>query len=560
MKRPRVLLLDSLTSAQSLLNNNRQSVALEIIQNAIGNVQSQSQWQQIRVFLATKFEQNTQWASLYSQALMGTRDDQTLISFTNAYPIQADHAPILLERAWALLQQNQPQAAYDLLDQIMPFLSKTSLGTAHKRRGLAQFYLQSDWQTDFNQAQEHLNGRLLGLALIDHAWCCTQSNQTDLARDLLTNALPKLRSDHYHLAWARYNLGELALQTMNPDAERHYLAAESLCRHQEAQHFRSRALQGIAKWRRYNQDYTRAIAAYQKAIAYAQETDDQCAAHWSLGRTLRLNNQANQALEMLEAAKQINPKNTAAIEIECAACWISLKRLDLAKHILENTKLELNPNYQSIATILSAEILRQEKKGTQALALLEPISFNSANLKEEISFWKDLNQLAGLEPPQATQARQVHFWGQEAHTPNTIQVKACGVLQVSVNQIPIRISPTGRIGEFLALLLELQGRAHVETIIEYLYPKEDIAKKKYGAVWDLVKRLRNALGWQESILVRGNTIQLDPQTNWIYDATDIRNKRKASAYLEGIRSNWVLEVAQELAALEPVKTREQYLN
>jgi tetratricopeptide (TPR) repeat protein len=550
MKRPRVPLLDSLTSARGLLENNRQTMALELIQNAIDQLQNQSQWQHIKTFLSQGFTENPQWVNLYSQALMGTRDDQNLVTFSNAYlTIQADHAPILLERTWALLQQNQYQAAFDLLNQIMPFLTKTNLGTAYKRRGLAQYHLRSDWQIDFNHAKEHLNGRLLGLALIDQAWCCTQTKQSELARDLLTQALPKLRSDHYHLAWARYNLGELALQTMNPDAERHYLAAETLTRHKEAQHFRSRAWQGIAKWRRYNQDFTRAKAAYEKAITYAIENDDKHAAYWSLGRTLRLSNQPNQALEILEVAKQINPQNTA-IEIECAACWISLEHLELAKSKLDNTNL--NPSYSSIAIILSAEILRQEKKGTHALTLLEQISFNTANIKEEIVFWKDLGQLAqlaGLEIPQV-----------QNKPPNTVQVNACGVLQVQVNQTPIRISPTGRIGEFLALLLELQGRAHVETIIEYLYPKEPHAKKKYGAVWDLVKRLRNTLGWQESILVQGNTIQLDAKTTWIYDVTDIRNKRKASAYLEGIRSNWVLEVAQELAALEPIVTREQALN
>jgi tetratricopeptide (TPR) repeat protein len=548
MKRPRVPLLDSLKSAQLLLENQRQTLALDLVEKAITNVQTQTQWQEIRAFLTQGFEASTQWKILFSQALMGTRDDQRLMEFTkDLHLIDKTTAPVLLQRAWALLQQNQYQIAFDLLNQIIPFLTDSSLGMAHKRRGLAMFHLNLEWDKEFHKALELLTKRPLGLMMIDHAWCYQQTNQLEKARDLLTKALPKLRGDHYHLAWARYNLGEIAIQEMNPDAERHYTLAEEFSRYSDAKHFRSRALQGIAKWRRYNKDFIRSEAAYRSAIGYATENNDQRAAYWSLGRTLRLTERNHEALEMLEAARQL--ETTPGIEIETAACYIALAKLEIAKQHLNQKPSE---PYQSIALILKAEIARIEKNGSMAFTYIQQVNFSSLNAKEEIGHWKNLAQLAtlaGLELPEFQAAK-----------PNTVEVRACGILQVFVNQSAIRLNPTGRVGELLVLLLELGNHTHVEQLIEKMYPAERIAKNKKGAIWDLVKRLRLALGWQGSLLVTGNTIRLDPSTAWQYDVNIAREQQKASGFLEGIHSNWVQDVAQELAALELMDSRERLLN
>lgn len=554
MKRPRVPLKDALVSARALLEVKCQDKALAVINLVVGQIQSHAQWQQLREALERGFEPSLDWAVLYSQTLTGTRATTAQIEFTNDYlkqRLNRSTVRVLLERTWALLQLEQYQTTFDLIADIMPLLTNDALGVAHRRMGLTKFALGLSWHEEFIKAQALQTGRTLGLTLIESAACHQRSNQPDIARQLLTEALPLLRGDAFHLAWARYNLGEIAAMTMNPDAERHYNLAEQLTRRADAQAFRSRAWQGIGKWRRYNQDLLRAEAAFRQAIRFATESDDIRAAHWSLGRTLRLKHRANEALEMLELARQIQPVNQH-IDIEQAACWLSLNRADTARAILEGLPMPQFEPYKSLFLLLKAELSRLGKQGTDSIKFLEQVRFESANAREELGFWRQLHafaQLAGLEVP-----------NQQTAPPNTVQVEACGILQVRVNQIPIAVNPTGRVGETLALLLELDGFAHVETIIEYLYPNETIPNRKKRAVWDLIKRLRLALGWHESVKVQGNTIKLDPNTVWQYDATQVRAKRQKRAYLEGIKSNWALEIAQELAALESERPQNRLIN
>ncbi len=543
MKRPRAPLLDSLNSTRALLHNQQTNLAQEVIQNAIDQIKTSNQWQQIKTIFDEFPFLVQSWQDIYCQTLTGIRNTNAILEFTKTMPTDQTTAICLLERAWALLQVENYSAAQQILLQVIPHLSSDRLGVAHKRLGLAQFHLQLNWQNHFEQAASLLSGRLLGLTLIDHAWCAQQSGKLDSANTLLTQALPKLRGDQYHLAWARYNLGEITIRTMNPDAERHYLEAEKLSRQSEAKSFRSRALQGIAKWRRYNQDFTRAEAAYRQAIETAIEDNDLRAAYWSLGRTLRLQHRYQEALETLEHARQVQA--TTGIEIEIAACQLALGRF-------QDFKSALHEPYRSIGLILRAEFARQNKNGAMALELLAQVDFSSLNAKEEIRIWIDLRtfaSLAGIVIPSASQPQQV----------NTVEVQACGVLQVVVNRSKIALKPTGRIGELLVLLLELGGFAHVEKIIENLYPTEKEAKNKKSAVWDLVKRLRLALGWKDSILVLGNTIQLETSTNWIYDVSLARDSKTPRAFLEGVRSDWALDVALELGTLG-LETRERYLN
>jgi tetratricopeptide (TPR) repeat protein len=531
----------------------RQDKALEVLGLAVKHICGLAEWQRLCEALTQNFDHSSQWAILYSKALTGTRDTQSQLQFTQAFletTLNNQTAPVLLERVWALLELEKYQEALDLLTQIMPLLAGEALGVAYKRKGVAMFALGLDWQAEFETAQIMLAGRLLGLTLMDCATCHQRSNNLDAARELLTQALPMLRGDHFHLAWARYNLGEIAARTMNSDAERHYTLAEQFTRRQDAKAFRSRALQGMGRWRRFNGDLLRAEDAYRQATLTQAEDNDKRAAHWSLGRTLRLMHRTNEALEILEVAKQI--QTTAGIEIERAACWLALGRTDLAKSALEQVDTSLSEPYNSIRLLLMAEFSRLEKNGTQALAFLGQVSFDSFNAREEIAFWTELQsfaRLAGLELPKTQDAIS-----------NTVQVNACGVLEVRVNQIPLRLNPTGRVGELLALLLELNRSTHVETIIEYLYPEEPIANQKKPAVLNLVKRLRLALGWSGSVIVHGKIVQLDPNTTWHYDATQVRTQHKKSAYLEGIRSNWALEIAQELDDLDLKIPRDRLLN
>jgi tetratricopeptide (TPR) repeat protein len=541
MKRPRVPLLDNLESAKNLLQNQRPDVALELLKKAVTQIQSQKQWQEVKVFLmlhaATYLDSDhPEWLTLYCHVLTGTREKDLLLELTADHTLGTNTAMLLLHRSWGLLEAEAYQAVHDLLSQALPYLQGSALGVGQKRLALAAFHLGLEWREGFEAALTQLQGRLLGLALIDWAGCCVRSGQLEAARDRLTQALPKLRGDQYHLAWVRYNLGEIAIQCQDADAERHFSQAEILSRSAEARALRSRALQGMGRWRRHQGDLLRALDAYQKATDEDCDDADKRAAFWSLGRTQRLSGRSQEALESLECARQLGSK--PGIELEVGAAWLSLGKLEKAKTLIHATQHE---PYRSVALILQAELARLEKHGVLALELLAQADVSSLNTKEELLFWQDLHQLAvlgGLELPELPKRQQT-----------TVEILACGVLQVRVNGGLVRISPTGRVGELLVFLLESGGAAHVETVIEKFYPEERIPKRKKSAVWDLVKRLRQALGWEGSVLAVSNTLQLEPEAKWVYDVAQAREQRRAVVFLEGVRSNWALEVGQELAAL-----------
>ncbi|MFN3266724.1 MAG: hypothetical protein ACK41E_07780 [Deinococcales bacterium] len=448
--------------------------------------------------------------------------------------VHQTNALVLLERAWALLERADYASARAILLEILPFLSGERLGVAYKRLALAQFYLGLEWQALFERAIHELSGRLLGLAYIDYAGCAQKAGNLQQSKELLVKALPKLRSDQYYLAWTRYNLGELAILGLDTDAERHFVQAEKLTRRTEAKPFRSRALQGVGKWRRYNGDFIRAEEAYRLAIKEAVEDADLRAAYWSLGRTLRLQGRLGEALELLEHALQIQV--SAEIQVEVAAVHLAMGRST------EFVPIQNEP-YRSIALILQAQAARLHKNGIEALDFLQKIDYSSFHVREELGFWTDLSlfaSLAGYNVPTSPPRLQK----------NTVEVRACGVLQVLVNNIEIQLKPTGRVGELLVLLLERGGGVGIEKLIEALYPQEQNPKSKKNAVLDLVKRLRLALGWKSSILVRGNVIQLEPSTHWIYDASLVRQQKIPRPFLEGVYSEWVLEVATELNTLD----------
>jgi tetratricopeptide (TPR) repeat protein len=541
MKRPRVPFLDILESAKNLLENQSPKLALRLLKTAIINIYTHSDWKRIRDFVQAHAEDFIQlhkleWLEVYCHTLTGTREKDLLLEITTDLQVADKTAMLLLHRSWGLLEAEQFSQANDLLSQAIPHLHGSALGVAKKRQALAAFHLNLEWQTGFAEATALLSGRLLGLALIDWAGCSVRSGQLELARELLTQALPKLRGDHYHLAWARYNLGEIAVQLQDGDAERHYREAETLSRARDARPLHSRALQGLGRWRRHQGDLLRALDAYRRATHEQSEVADQRAAHWSFGRTLRLAGRSREALEQLEVARQLGSK--PGIELESAACWLALGEPPRAIKHLEKTHHE---PYKSVGLMLEAECARLEKRGVVALELLSQVNFNSLNAREELGFWHDLCQLGklgGMDLPNVPQPSQ-----------HCVDVLACGVLQVRVNGTPVRLNPTGRVGELLVLLLELGGAAHVETVIEKFYTDERIPKRKKSAVWDLVKRLRQSLGWDESVLAVGNTLRLAPNVQWIYDAVAAREQRQAVGFLEGVRSNWALEVGQELAAL-----------
>lgn len=548
---PRILAPEARQACTHLIKAGHLEDALRLLQTASQHIRHSHDWIELHATLEQipdHLHQQLQWATLKANILVGLRDIGQTLEFTHTslaqYPIE-EAATIASARAWALLATDQSQNALDLLESALPHLPQAALGAALKRLAQAQHTLGLPWQASANKARTHLQGRALGLALIDEGYLHRQSADLNQARECLNHALPLLRTDRYHLAWARHNLCEVALASNDPDAEHHALEAERLTRHPHARNLRARALCSLGSLRRREGDLQRAEAAFRAAIPAAQEPDDQRTARWSLARTLRLQGRTHDALEQLHSAISQTPTDPHhPIQIELAATWLTLNQPERAQTALEASQ-HLYDRHADLSQIIWAELHRRQGNGIQALQALEQTNLRTPLAQEEARMWPDLFALAHLAgrdvPTPATPA-----------SPPTIEINACGLLRVLVNQRPVRLNPTGRPAELLVLLLEHHGHAPVETLIDQLWPKETKTTHKTQALWQLAKKLRNALGWNESISIQGKVYTLDEHATWHYDARTARHQQQAKTrFLEGIHSDWALEVARELENLQP---------
>jgi tetratricopeptide (TPR) repeat protein len=533
------------TTAINLMTAGQFDQALNVLERARTRVLTTEDWQQLRTALEHgPCRDNPRWAALYADSLTGVRDMNTLLEFTDrsipAFPVPTA-ARLHLARAWALLACARPLEARTHLLTAIPHLEGTPLGQAHHRLGYALHEIGEACDDAFDQAEALLHGRTLGLCLIDRADCQRRDGDLQTARETLTRALSHLESDAYHLAWAHYNLGEWWLETHPEQAKHHFTHAEQLTHHHHASAFRSRGLHALGSLHRLNRDWLRAEHAYIKALKHARDPDDQRAAAWSAARMQRLQGQPQRALTTLETALNAHPSPKGAIHTERAAALLMLGHQTSARKELAQTGY-LTGRHATLRNIIAAELNRHDKDAEGALNLLENIDPRSVIALEETTCFPDLftfARLSGRHVPDITKRprHQVH-------------VRACGVLHVTVNEQPVRLDPTGRAAELLVLLLEHDGHAHAETLVDQLYPTETKPSRKYPALWQLANRIRTALGWPHSLRTDRGLYHLAADTDWHYDAKQARQTRTPQPhFLGGINTDWVLEVRRELQHL-----------
>jgi hypothetical protein len=70
-----------------------------------------------------------------------------------------------------------------------------------------------------------------------------------------------------------------------------------------------------------------------------------------------------------------------------------------------------------------------------------------------------------------------------------------------------------------------------------------------------VQRLREALGWSQSVRALRGAYRLDPTTVWVYDVTEIRRSGALASglFMDGLYSNWVEEVRLSLGETSEAK-------
>jgi tetratricopeptide (TPR) repeat protein len=523
-------------------------------------------------------------ASRLEQQVTGVADWQTLLSAYQAVPLETlfarpalvaacarahtgaravtelleftDHAlerlsgplaaPVWVQRAWALQRSGRHAESIVLLERALPDLVGSEAGQAWKFLALARARLDlPDWMEAFTHARACLNGRALGLMLIDQSCCLDSNGQSNRASDALLEAITFLEQDAFHLAWARNNLGTISLRQGWHGAERHFLEAHKHSRRAGAQGMASRALAGLGSARRVNGEFDRAISTYQRAIRAALEPEDAQYARRHLGLTYRLAGRPLDALEVLYQALHDQPglPESDSLLVQLAAVRLTLGDLEVTQDLLG--RAEKPDGDEAIrARIYRSELARRMGRPQEALSWLEGFPMDSLAAREEFTFWSDLakfGKLAGLPVPNSSQSI----------SRNLVRIQALGGVQASVNGQAVKLE--GRAAELVVFLLEHSGVAPLETVADAIWPECDRTRGAWN-VKRAAKRLRESLGWTSCVSVAKGRVQLDARTVWEYDANEFRAhpSRPVPAFMPGIFSEWALEVAAGLEnLLEP---------
>jgi tetratricopeptide (TPR) repeat protein len=554
---------DALISSELLFEQNEFEKIPRVLSLALSRSQDQTTWQRTQALLEripyrVRVE-SLEVAFLYARALMFNDELQTLLEFNQQaleYHGIVKSARIQLECAKSHLALRQYKKARDLLKGILDYLQGEQLGIAWGKLGFALFHLGEPWEEAFDHAIQLVSGVELGYVLFNQGSFFNISNKGVEARAIWLKALPLLKSDVKLLTWTRYNLGMSALSDLEAEAEHHFLEAQHLCKNSKNSMVRTTVLNGLAASRRMLGEWSRAETVYRETIRIARDSQDRNNAYFGLARTLRLSGRPNEALETLEFALQDPTLNHDQIQISRAMTFLALGQNTAARDALSKVGTLVSVSDQWLFKIAQAEILRRDGNLENAVELLEGLPVETLHAREEARCFPELMQLLYVannpfpKPLEYTQGI-------------TVRVVAQGLLSVRINDRPVNLAPTSRAGELLVYLLEQNGAASIDMIIDAMFAHlgiDDRAKAR-GGIWNLVKTLRGALGWQNSVMALRGAYQLDPNATWQYDMTQARAKRNFQGdFLKGVYSDWALEIGRTLAGKQDLRRRSSDLN
>jgi tetratricopeptide (TPR) repeat protein len=554
---------DAFISSELLLEQNEFEKIARVLSLALSRSQDQSTWQKAQALLEripyrVRVE-SLELAFLYARALMFNDEIQTLLEFNQkalGYHGIANSSRVQLECAKSHLALQHYNEARELLESILPHLQSELLGIAWGKLGLALFHLNEPWQEAFQQAIQNLDGIELGYVLFNQGSCLDLSNKGIEARATWLKALTFFKSDHKMQITTRSNLGFSALRDLNPEAERHFLEAQRLCNNSKNIAIRAYVLNGLAASRRMLGEWSRAEAAYREAIRISQDSYTRNSAYFGFTRTLRLSGRPNEALETLEFALQDKTLNHNQIQISRAMTFLALGQNTAAREALSNVGTLVSVSDQWLFKIAQAELLRRDGNLDDAVELLEGLPIETLHAREEAHCFPELMQLLyAANKPFPKPLEYVNGI--------TVRVVAQGVLSVRINDRPVNLAPTSRAGELLVYLLEQNGAASIDMIVDAMFTHlgiDDRAKAR-GGIWNLVKTLRQALGWQNSVMSLRGAYQLDPNATWQYDMQEARARRTFQGeFLKGVYSDWALEIGRTLAGKQDLRRRSSDLN
>lgn len=513
---------------KALAEQGRADIALQLLQKSFEQCETFHQAERFLSLLrgvSGSFGQEQVFQRIYLQTLSRARRTAELLDWfeTNA-PSDGLH----LYKAWALLQHNRHEEALELLKGLCE-ASVPDKGLYHRSLGTALFWLEApNWNSHFEQARLHLRGTALGRMLLDYGWYLQHKGQRPAAHAIWAEALGYLEGDPYYLAWVHSNIGYLLLKDNPAKAEKHLLEALRISQKKAARAFRCRALLGLGAARRAFGELERALQAYQEAYKTKGDSDDIQLALWGWGHTLRLMGRVEEGLAKLLQALQYNP-SARWIEADIAAARLMLGDLEaVEKRLPQLRALALKERGQVVLRVVEAELARQKGDLAGAQALLDGLQLGSLWAKEELGCFPL------LAPGAAANSRPRY----------RVEVNPYGRLQVRVNGRDAALPAVSKAGELLVFLLVRGGAASLEVLIDQLVHPD--AKNPRKALWEVIKKLRLALGWEHSVRSTGKVYALDPESDWVYPTKPpLDHQGQMLEFMPGYYSNWIEEYRQQ---------------
>jgi tetratricopeptide (TPR) repeat protein len=547
---PRREVLEVIESVGALVADARFDAALRTLELAVRGARDFQEHEELLVALedvpVEVRSRDAAWAVLTARSLCNARQPQALLAFTTkAIKANGVNNPLLLAfHGWASVQMGLYADGLACAETALRDLPDADAGFAWRVKAEALACLNRDgWREAFELACSRLTGRALGTCLMEYGHHLDSALDVLMARRVRQNALGLMSGDSYYTAWLHFELGRSYVREVDPQAESHMLEAQAWARKARAGAFASRAALGVGLVRRVMGEWSRAEASYKEAIKLASEPFDLQQALRGLGHTLRLAGQPSLALEPLLEAARCRPSasGTSWVFADVAAAHAQLQDQASALDALERAG-DLHGEDQERACIVRAELSRQNNRADAALEALRGVRLDTLWAREERACFPAvfaLGEAMGLGTPEALPRPDGL----------RVEVNALGVLRVRVNGRDVPIRPVSRTGELLVLLLERGRTETVERLLLALFPDLTGSQRrpKSQALSGLVRELRDALGWERSVVALGGAYRLDPDAQWFYDVDEARERgQKPHGFLEGVYTDWVRQTERDL--------------
>ncbi len=367
------------------------------------------------------------------------------------------------------------------------------------------------------------------------------------AENIWHEALKHLELPSFALALTHYNLGEMLLVSLNPEAQHQFDLALKISSHKVALQLRSTALCGLGDWQRLHGHLPQAKEFYRRALLAAQKQNivkDQINAFAKLSYLCLLTKDLETALEYLKNATALIPDVHSDTWVYTIEALVHLRRTDLVAAANALTQaISLGNIATQRARVIRAELERQKGNPTQALLELENLDLTNAGARETVLVLPELWAWAktqGMDSPEPITEQKRVF-----------KVQALDQFEVWMNQKKIHL--TERSAELLVYLLHYKTRSAGDLISE-LYYEELTAEIDLTQRLKLVqqcqknfnhhlRRLREVLQWKDVVRLEKRQYHINLE-DAIWDLDWLEQSDLKTRFLPAIQRRWIQDIAE----------------